>query len=124
MARRAGKAANRKARQRKVARSQPAPRPPTSLEPPASVADSVPPASATPVPPVGTPDAREAASLTPPRRTAAPIAARGGSQLSAREQGEYHYVERDLRDIGILTAGMAALLLVAWIAFRALGLGA
>ncbi len=124
MARRAGKAANRKARQRKVARSQTAPRPTTPIEPITSTAGSAPAPAPLPVPPVGTPDAREAASLTPPRRSTAPLAARGGSQLSARERGEYHYVERDLRDIGILTAAMAALLLVAWIAFRALGVGA
>ncbi|HEX2884147.1 MAG TPA: hypothetical protein VHQ42_06185 [Candidatus Limnocylindria bacterium] len=122
MARRAGKAANRKARQRKVARTQSAPSVARPTEPSIPPIGDVP-AGATPVPPVGTPDAREAASLTPPRRTASPIAARGGSELTAREQGEYHYVERDLRDIGILTAAMAALLLVAWIAFRALGVG-
>jgi len=44
-----------------------------------------------------------------------------GSQLTAGERSEYHYVERDLRDIGILTSIMALLLLAAWIAFRALG---
>ncbi len=46
-----------------------------------------------------------------------------GSQLTATERSEYHYVERDLRDIGILTAVMAALLFVAWLIFSASGLG-
>jgi hypothetical protein len=108
MARRAGgKAANRKARQRNVPRAPRAPR--TAPEP-------------TPVPPVGTPDAREAVSLDPPRRTVSAGTAAGPSALSGRERAEYHYVERDLRNIGVLTAVMAVLLLVAWFAFSALGL--
>ncbi len=105
MARRAGKAASRKARQRKVRR------PIVASPPPASTA----------VPPVGTPDAREAESLNPPRRVTAPGTTRG-STLSAGERAEYHYVERDLRDIGILTAAMVFLLVVGWLAFTALGL--
>ena len=101
MARRAGKAASRKARQRNVRR-------------PAMPA-------ATPIPPIGTPDAREAASLTPPRRTisAAPTA---GSNLTERERAEYHYVERDLRSIGLLTVVMVALLVVAYVVFSSLGM--
>ena len=47
-----------------------------------------------------------------------------GSQLTSREQAEYHYVERDLRNIVFLTAAMVVLLLVAWAAVRALGLTA
>jgi hypothetical protein len=105
VARRAGKAASRKARQRNVPR-----------------APARPAAAPTPVPPVGTPDAREATSLDPPRRVTAPIAAGIGSSLSLRERAEYHYVERDLRNIGILTALLAVLLFVAWLAFSAVGL--
>jgi hypothetical protein len=45
-----------------------------------------------------------------------------GSELTAAERSEYHYVERDLRDIGILTAVMAALLLLAWFVFSATGI--
>jgi hypothetical protein len=105
MPRRAGKAATRRARQRNVPRSPARPTAPT-----------------TPVPPVGTPDAREAVSLDPPRRAPAPAGAGGaGSQLSGRERAEYHYVERDLRNIGILTAIMVVLLIGAWAAFTALG---
>jgi len=106
MARRAGKAASRKARQRKVHR-------------PAIPAGTPP---AMPNPPVGTPDAREAASLTPPQRTTPSATASAGSHLTDRERAEYHYVGRDLRNIGILTAVMAVLLLVAYFAFSALGL--
>ncbi len=105
MARRAGKAASRKARQRNVPR-----------------APARPAVAPTPVPPVGTPDAREATSLDPPRRVTAPVAAGIGSSLSSRERAEYHYVERDLRNIGILSALLAVLLFVAWLAFSALGL--
>ena len=114
MARRAGKAANRKARQRSAvqrAATRPATPPPA---PPA--------AAGTPVPPVGTPDARQAISLDPPRRVTAPSTAGAGSTLTTRERAEYHYVERDLRNIGILTAIMAVLLLLAWLAFSALNL--
>jgi len=61
-------------------------------------------------------------SLDPPRRVTAPAAAGIGSSLSVRERAEYHYVERDLRNIGILSALLAVLLFVAWLAFSALGL--
>jgi hypothetical protein len=112
MARRVGKAANRKARQRSAAHraaSRPAGAPPPA-----------PPATA--VPPVGTPNAREAVSLDPPRRVTAPVSAGLGSTLTTSERAEYHYVERDLRNIGFLSAAMAVLLFLAWIAFSALGL--
>jgi hypothetical protein len=111
MARRAGKAANRKARQRSAAQRA-ATRP--AAPPPAP--------SATPVPPAGTPTAREAVSPAPPRRASAPAPAGLGSRLTTSERTEYHYVERDLRNIAILTVAMAALLFLAWFAFRALGL--
>ncbi len=76
------------------------------------------------MPPVGTPDAREAEALDPPRRITLPAAAAAGSHLTSREEAEYRYVERDLRNIGILTAAMVVLLLVAWAAVQALGLTA
>ena len=106
MARRAGKAASRKARQRQVRR------PVVPAAPAAPVA----------VPPVGTPDAREATSLNPPQRVGPPPISHAGSTLTDRERAEYHYVERDLRNIGVLTAVMAFLLFLAWLAFSALGL--
>ena len=108
MPRRAGKSASRRARQRAAQRaSRPAP--------------TLPPPQAESVPPVGTPDAREAETLDPPRRTTPPEVT-GASRLSGRMQAEYHYVERDLRNIGIITGLMVVLLLVAWAAFQALGL--
>jgi hypothetical protein len=112
MARRAGKATSRKARQRNV------PRPPRTAPPSRSASPIEPQA----IPPVGTPDAREAASLTPPRRMTPVIAGSGRSQLSSHDRAEYHYVERDLRSIAILTGIMAALLLLAWFVFVALDL--
>jgi hypothetical protein len=45
-----------------------------------------------------------------------------GSTLTDRERAEYHYVERDLRNIGILTVVMLALLAASWFLFNALGL--
>lgn len=107
MPRRAGKAASRRARQRNVRRAS---APSTAPAPPAP----------TPVPPVGTPDAREGASLAPPRRATLPPRSPAGSSLTGRERAQYHYVERDLRNIGILTAVVVALLLAAWLAFSAL----
>ncbi len=109
MARRAGKAASRKARQRYVPKT---PRP--------KVAPS--PADAVAVPPVGTPDAREAVSLDPPRRTTPVTYGTGGSTLTTRERAEYHYVERDLRNIGVLSLVMAVMLVGAYFLFNALGL--
>ena len=106
MPRRAGKAASRRARQRPVKR----PLQHVVLPPPAS-----------PIPPVGTPDAREAISLDLPRRVAQPSGA-VGSTLTVRERAEYHYVERDLRNIAVLTVLMALGLLAAWVAFSQLGL--
>ncbi len=70
---------------------------------------------------MGTPDAREAESLDPPQRAAPPLV-RGESRLSDRMQADYHYVERDLRNIAVITALMVVLLLAAWAVFQALGL--
>lgn len=109
MPRRAGKAASRKARQRSGQRAA------------RQAATPVPSQPQIAIPPVGTPDAREAASLDVPKR-ATPRATAGGSTLTTQEKAEYHYVERDLRNIGILTAAMAALLFVAWLIFSATGL--
>jgi hypothetical protein len=126
MARRAGKAASRKARQRK-SQQRSATRP---ASPPASSAASVPSvdasafdAAATTVGPVATSPERtssRAAAVRTPRRTAS-ASAGFGSTLTDTERSEYHYVERDLREIGILTAAMIGLLIVAWLVFTATG---
>ena len=103
MARRAGKAATRRARQRTVRRPTPPAAPSTAATPAGSL------------------DAPEPTATPEPRQVAAPVIA-AGSSLSARERADYHYVERDLRNIGILSAVMVVLLIVAWVAFSALGL--
>ena len=47
----------------------------------------------------------------------------GSSRLSERAIEEYHYVRRDLRNIAILMAVMAAILVAAVLVFSALGIG-
>jgi hypothetical protein len=111
MPRRAGKAASRRARQRPPRRPN-IPATPISAAPPAAADESA--AEAEPRPESPAPATR---------RVAGPqFFQPAGSSLSQRERAEYHYVERDLRNIGILTAVLAVLLLVAWFAFQALGL--
>lgn len=118
-----GKAASRKARQRNVPRT---PRP-ASPPPATPQADAV-------VEPIAAPDlvvdspvsTMASAPSTAPsrRRTPSPPTASvsAGSGLTARERADYHYVERDLRNIGILALVMVALLIGAWLLFNALGL--
>ena len=101
MARRAGKAASRKARQRRVQRPGAAPAAP-----------------ATPSPAAG-PEATASVAATPAHRNPPPRPAIG-SALTVNERSEYHYVERDLRDIGILSVGMAVLLGLSYFVVRAL----
>ena len=107
MARRAGKAASRKARQRNVPRAPRPAAPPTAPDQPVE--------AATTTPTLGDPP-------RPARRPSAPAAYAGGSTLTAAERSEYHYVERDLRNIGILTLVMFGLLVGAWLLFTATGL--
>ena len=118
-----GKAASRKARQRNVPRT---PRP-ASPPPATPQADAV-------VEPIAEPDlvldspvsTMASATSTAPsrRRTSSPPTASvsAGSGLTARERADYHYVERDLRNIGILSLVMLGLLIGAWLLFNALGL--
>ena len=47
----------------------------------------------------------------------------GSSRLSERAIEEYHYVRRDLRNIAILMAVMAVILVGAVLVFSALGIG-
>jgi hypothetical protein len=113
MARRpGGKAASRKARQRRPQR-------PAAPMPPSTARVDVP----MPEPRASAVDAHAAPT---PRRISAPSAERAlagtGSSLSAHDRAEYHYVERDLRNIAILTAVMFVLLAAAWAAFTALGI--
>jgi hypothetical protein len=114
MARRpGGKAASRRSRQRRAQR----PLPPPSVPATPSVEEA----------PL---EERAEESREEPRKASAPVSAPsaarayagGGSSLTDRERAEYHYVERDLRNIGILTVLMIALLIAAWFLFNALGI--
>jgi 2-keto-4-pentenoate hydratase/2-oxohepta-3-ene-1,7-dioic acid hydratase in catechol pathway len=113
MARRGGKAANRRARQQR--RNRPAATPPALTPAPASevVEQTMPAVAATP-----------AAAVTP-ARPASPVPAPAriiahGSALSAHAREEYHYVGRDLRNIGILVVIMFAVLAAATLAINVL----
>lgn len=117
MAKRGGKAASRRSRQRAVRRPAPPPRPAPTPD-----ATSLSAAAAS-----GAATERSA-TLSEPRaeRRAPPTPERvyGSSVLSQRAQDEYHYVARDLRNIGVLTLVIALLLALAFVLFRVVGLGA
>lgn len=116
-----GKAATRQARQR---RSQQ-----RSVTPP-RVASS---AAETTAGAAGARSTANAATLPASGTSSAPAVNRsrsdrlwrpeGGSQLSERALAEYHYVGRDLRNIGRAAALMAAVLLAAIVVVRILGVG-
>lgn len=111
MARRAGKAASRKARQRRAQRPLgQAPAAPRPASAPETVGATPAPTSAS----VSTPAA--------PSSRGAPARQTVGSQLTASERSEYHYVERDLRDIGMLTVVMAVLLGLSYVVVHALNI--
>jgi hypothetical protein len=121
MARR-GKAASRRDRQRRAQRA-PGPRPAPPPRPlPGVVSEAIEAAaeqrSAAP-PPAPAPARAPRQGRADPRFLVA-----GPSRLSERAAAEYHYVVRDLRNIGVLVAIMAVLLVVAVIGFNALGIGA
>jgi hypothetical protein len=119
MARRGGKAANRRDRQRKAQRR--------TLQRPAAQARPM---------TDGLSEAVEAAaerrSESSPKPAAPALRASradprflvsGPSRLSERAADEYHYVRRDLRNIAVLVVAMAVLLGAAVVAFSVLGIG-
>ena len=122
MARRGGKAANRRERSRRAQRKAPL-RPTIPQRPPlGSVSEAVEAAAerraaAAPARPAPTP------ALTRGARSDPRFAVSGPSRLSERAASEYHYVLRDLRNIAVLVVAMAILLAVAAVAFSALGIG-
>lgn len=149
MARR-GKAASRRSRQRRAQRAQAQPRPQPQQQPAAdstSAADEQTPVEAvaqpsTPAAPVDAFEAADAelrASTPPPgiraggqskQQKKSSVRARtgdfnlgtGSSRLTEAAAAEYHYVGRDLRNIGILLAIMAVLLAAATIIVNLLGI--
>jgi hypothetical protein len=131
MARRSGKA-SRQARQRRAQRaaSRPiAPRPPEPALQPAPEPSDTPGAG-------GFEEADAAARVAGTNAASRPLgrSARshpadprfqvaGPSRLTDRAVAEYHYVARDLRNIGVLVVVMAVLLVVATIVVNATGIG-
>ena len=123
MARRGGKAANRRDRQRRAQRKA-LQRPVAPARPiTGSLSDAVDAAAearseATP--------ARAAAStqsLTRGARSDPRFAVVGPSRLSERASAEYHYVGQDLRNIAVLVVLMGVLLAAATVAFNVLRIG-
>ncbi len=123
MARRGGKAANRRERNRRAQRKPPL-RPAIPQRPIGGVVSDAVEAAAERRVEDGT--ARAAAStpaLTRGARSDPRFAVAGPSRLSERAASEYHYVTRDLRNIGVLVVVMGVLLAAAVIGFSALGIG-
>lgn len=123
MARRGGKAANRRERQRRAQR-QALQRPAPAVRPPsASLGEAV---AATAESRIDSPrpvGVRPAAAASRAARADPRFMVAGPSRLSERASNEYHYVIRDLRSIGILVAVMAVLLAIAVVAFGVLNIG-
>jgi hypothetical protein len=123
MARRGGKAANRRDRQRQAqrrAQQRPA-APPRAIG--GVVADAVDAAAERRVEAAPAREATTRPTLTRGARSDPRFAVAGPSRLSERAASEYHYVIRDLRNIAVLVVGMGVLLAVAAIGFSALGIG-
>ena len=130
MARR-GKAANRSAR-RKGQRNAPQRRPATGAAAPTPPVEEGSPTGAMPDA-FEIADAEVRAAAQPPlststgatrarARAADPRVTVGSSRLTERAMAEYHYVQRDLRNIAILAIILAALLAVATILVNVTGL--
>jgi len=123
MARRGGKAANRRDRQRRAQRKalqRPVapPRPITGV-----VSDAVDEAAERRTEAAPARSAPPTASATRGARADPRFAVAGPSRLSERAAAEYHYVRRDLRNIAVLVVVMALMLGVAVVAFGAMGIG-
>ena len=122
MARRGGKAANRRDRQRRAQRKA-MQRPAAPARPIGGVVSEAVEAAAerrfeaAPPPPPASPQPSRGAR-SDPRFTVS-----GPSRLSERAAAEYHYVARDLRNIAVLIVGMAVMLGIAVVAFSALKVG-
>jgi hypothetical protein len=119
MARRGGKAANRRDRQRKAQRrAMQRPGPPAQPTG-GSISEAVEAAAERRTEAVSAPaPAVPRAGRADPR-----FLVSGPSRLSARAADEYHYVIRDLRNIAVLVVVMAVLLGAAVVGFHALRLG-
>ncbi|MDP9250244.1 MAG: hypothetical protein M3O78_02595 [Chloroflexota bacterium] len=130
MARRGGKAANRRDRQRR-AKQRSVQRGPAQQRPIQGVVSEAIEAAAESRATKAQEQEQEQVERPAPARAASRRAGRadprftisGPSRLSAGAAAEYHYVLRDVRNIGVLVAVMAVLLVAAVLLFHALGLG-
>jgi ribonuclease PH len=123
MARRGGKAASRRTRQRKTQRpTQPQPKlaPHSDASSVDELTSTATAATAVAETPVARPAARPASAPRPSRAAGAMVS--GPSRLGERAMEEYHYVKRDLRNIGVLVLIMAAVLVVAFVLFNVMGI--
>jgi hypothetical protein len=132
MAKRGGKAASRKSRQRRAQRG-PAPAQRPAQTPSFEESAAVAPEGSSPSAAFDRADAEVRAMTSTaaggrarpsrPRAPSVPYGASGPSRLSDQAIAEYHYVLRDLRNIGVLLAILLVLLLVATLAVNATGIG-
>ena len=123
MARRGGKAANRRDRQRRAQRKA-LQRPAAPARPiGGAVSDAVDAAAERRVEAAPARTATTSPVLTRGARSDPRFAVAGPSRLSERAAAEYHYVRRDLRNIAVLVVVMAVLLAAAAIGFTTLGIG-
>ncbi len=129
MARRGGKAASRRERQRRAQRQvQPRPTPPrptaaTLNEAVDAVAEERVVQERVVQGRVAAAPVAPAAPLTKGARHDPRFAVSGPSRLGERAAAEYHYVRSDLRNIGMLVVMMGIALGIAVFAFNALGIG-
>ena len=121
MARRGGKAANRRDRNRRAQRKAPL-RPAVPQRPTGgSLSDAIDAAAERRA--EGAPARAAAPAPTRGARSDPRFAVAGPSRLSVRAASEYHYVIRDLRNIAVLVVAMGVVLAAAVIGFSAMGIG-
>jgi hypothetical protein len=142
MAKRGGKAASRRSRQRRAQRQQPSTQAQTSPSRSVLPADieELREGDVTPSTDAFEKADAELRASTPPPGSRAEPAVRGAtrprpqprdyastsgpSRLSERAVAEYHYVGRDLRNIGVLSVILAVLLALSAVVVNLLGIGA
>ena len=122
MARRGGKAANRRDRQRRAQRRA-TQRPAAPARPITGVVSEAVEAIAEQRSESAPAASPAAPALTRGARSDPRFAVAGPSRLSERAAAEYHYVRRDLRNIGVLVVVMAVLVGAAVVAFSAMRIG-
>ena len=118
MARKTSKSSTRRSRQRRRQRPPirpaiPQPRPQADEDASATVAEAAP-ERPRPTPPSSRPG---------PRTTASRNQVAGPSRLTERAIAEYHYVQRDLRNIAVLVVIMAVTLAAAALIVNLVGIG-